>query len=354
MSHLYTFPRKEMKARARGALAGHWKTPLLMTLIFAILVSLTAGVYYSQATIFESLQTLQQMPHMSLNEMMMHQAEIEAQSTNDTTVMLSNIIYMLMNLFMAGSYVLAMVKWYLERIQGMEVGFGDFLANFNLTLKGIGLYIWKQIWLALWMLPFLIGMTFSLIFLAMFSMTRGTEDQALFYAGVIFLVLFLLAILFVSVYKSICYLFIFQAGADAPKRIGIRRAMRISIEATNGYRGDVLILILSFIPWFILSALTLGLAGFYVIPYFNATLCEAYVFLRDGGFDTGRFDPEEFDMTMVVDEPEAMVIDRQPLDSAPVIYNEDATITEVDVPHPQGDETIYLNERVNVGDEDER
>lgn len=37
---------------------------------------------------------------------------------------------------------------------------------------------------------------------------------------------------------------------------------------------------LSFIGWFLLSALTLGLLLFYVMPYYQATMAEYYRYVR--------------------------------------------------------------------------
>lgn len=58
-------------------------------------------------------------------------------------------------------------------------------------------------------------------------------------------------------------------------------AMKLSQEMMRGHKMDAFILDLSFIGWYILTALTAGLVGiFYVFPYVSATKAEFYRSLR--------------------------------------------------------------------------
>ncbi|MBR0139555.1 MAG: DUF975 family protein [Firmicutes bacterium] len=61
-----------------------------------------------------------------------------------------------------------------------------------------------------------------------------------------------------------------------------RRAMDISSEMMMGNKWGAFVLDLSFIGWYILAALTLGLLDiFWVSPYYNATHAELYRVLRE-------------------------------------------------------------------------
>ena len=50
-----------------------------------------------------------------------------------------------------------------------------------------------------------------------------------------------------------------------------------SQELMAGYKLRLFWLQLSFIGWWILVALTFGLAAIYVVPYYNATMAEFYI-----------------------------------------------------------------------------
>lgn len=52
-------------------------------------------------------------------------------------------------------------------------------------------------------------------------------------------------------------------------------------QLTKDVKFDMFILDLSFIGWYLLIFVTFGIAGFYVIPYEAATMCELYCWLRD-------------------------------------------------------------------------
>ena len=55
-----------------------------------------------------------------------------------------------------------------------------------------------------------------------------------------------------------------------------------------GNKWDAFVLDLSFIPWQLLSSVTLGLAGiFWVNPYTRATEAELYAVLRQNVLDSG-------------------------------------------------------------------
>lgn len=61
-----------------------------------------------------------------------------------------------------------------------------------------------------------------------------------------------------------------------------KRAFELSKMMMDGEKWDTFVLDLSFIPWNILSAITLGLVGiFYTLPYYNFTHATQYEALRD-------------------------------------------------------------------------
>ena len=63
--------------------------------------------------------------------------------------------------------------------------------------------------------------------------------------------------------------------ADNPE-LTAREALAKSKEMMNGHKVDLFILYLSFIGWYLLGAITFGIAYIYIVPYFNATIANFY------------------------------------------------------------------------------
>lgn len=60
------------------------------------------------------------------------------------------------------------------------------------------------------------------------------------------------------------------------EKISIIEAMRKSREMMNGHKADLFVLILSFIGWAILGIFTFGILYFWLVPYYQVTLCNFY------------------------------------------------------------------------------
>lgn len=58
--------------------------------------------------------------------------------------------------------------------------------------------------------------------------------------------------------------------------IGAREAIDRSKAMMEGHKMELFVLILSFIGWFLLGAITFGIAYIYIIPYMTATLTNFY------------------------------------------------------------------------------
>lgn len=59
-------------------------------------------------------------------------------------------------------------------------------------------------------------------------------------------------------------------------------AIRRSMDMTRGHKWNMFVLDLSFIGWYILGALMLGIGIFFVHPYYEATYTQLYDTLRRG------------------------------------------------------------------------
>jgi hypothetical protein len=95
--------------------------------------------------------------------------------------------------------------------------------------------------------------------------------------------------------------------SDNPSMPG-SRARQISKIMTNGQKGAIFVLYLSFLGWYLLAGLVVGtltelfwpISGLasvavtpFVLAYQNATLAELYIFLRDRAIRSGMVNPIE-------------------------------------------------------------
>ncbi|MEA4823980.1 MAG: DUF975 family protein [Clostridiaceae bacterium] len=72
-------------------------------------------------------------------------------------------------------------------------------------------------------------------------------------------------------------------------------ALKLSMRMTDGHKGEIFVMILSFIGWELLSAFTFGILELvYVGPYREAALAGLYVELRDNAVANGIVSEAEF------------------------------------------------------------
>ena len=83
-----------------------------------------------------------------------------------------------------------------------------------------------------------------------------------------------------GIIKAYSYSMAFYILADNPE-LTAREALAKSKEIMVGHKMDLFILHLSFIGWALLTAITLGIAGIYVIPYVNTTIANFYNSIKE-------------------------------------------------------------------------
>jgi len=106
---------------------------------------------------------------------------------------------------------------------------------------------------------------------------------------------FLWSLLFLvpGIVKSYSYFMTSYILADCPD-VTAKEALKLSMRMTQGHKGKLFVMHLSFIAWLLLSACTLYiLLIVYVGPYMQATMAGYYVELRDQALANGVIKPEE-------------------------------------------------------------
>lgn len=97
---------------------------------------------------------------------------------------------------------------------------------------------------------------------------------AAIYTGVL-IFLWSLLLIVPGIIKSFAYSLTPFLLVEYPE-MGITRAVKLSKIITNGHKMDIFITQLSFLGWFLLEILTLGLLSFWVNPYYKMTMTNVY------------------------------------------------------------------------------
>lgn len=135
--------------------------------------------------------------------------------------------------------VLGKTIYFLKLVKGEDVRFQDLFSGFNNTLKVIGVAILSDVII-------IIG----------------------------YILLIIPGIIFTFMLSQVYYIL-----AENPE-IGVIECLKESKRLMEGKKIDYFVLMLSFILWGILTGLTLGLAGLYVIPYYEATVANFYLSIK--------------------------------------------------------------------------
>lgn len=72
---------------------------------------------------------------------------------------------------------------------------------------------------------------------------------------------------------------------DEDPSVGVIECLQRSAEMMKGYKLDLFILQLSFIGWFILCVFTLGIGFLWYMPYYQMTMTNFYLELKEGNKD---------------------------------------------------------------------
>lgn len=132
----------------------------------------------------------------------------------------------------------------------------------------------------------------------------------------LFIILWALLLIIPGIIKALEYSMVSYILSDNPHLPG-SRARQISRAMTDGQKGSIFVLSLSFIGWFLLAAVVGGIvmavnkiAGIVVSylcylaiePYINASFAELYIFLRDRAIRSNMVSPYELGLAENVPE----------------------------------------------------
>jgi len=116
----------------------------------------------------------------------------------------------------------------------------------------------------------------------------------------ILLLLWFLCLIIPGIIKSYAYRFVPYLLADNPG-ISPSRAIELSKKMTDGQKMDMFVLDLSFIGWYILGGLALGIGILFVNPYRDTTYSELYLVLRDNLIKSGVCSADDLNLQSTSD-----------------------------------------------------
>lgn len=108
---------------------------------------------------------------------------------------------------------------------------------------------------------------------------------------------FLWTLLFIipGIIKAYAYRMVPYILADNPQ-LGADNAITLSRKMMDGHKFNAFILDLSFIGWYLLGVLALGVGVLFVNPYVNATEAQLYLVLRDNAIGLGYCTYEDLNL----------------------------------------------------------
>lgn len=95
------------------------------------------------------------------------------------------------------------------------------------------------------------------------------------------------------IYFTLGLIFVFYIMAENPD-LSALDLLKASWSMMKGHRFEYIILTLSFIPWILLGAITLGIGYIWVVPYMSLTTVNFYHNLKPDGADSDEYGYREY------------------------------------------------------------
>ena len=135
-----------------------------------------------------------------------------------------------------------------------------------------------------------LNISFNLFLLGLEDWSRGIVASFIIYIKCVLWACLLVIPGFVALYKySLTYFLL----ADN-KTLSAKKAVRLSAILTRGYKADLFLLHLSFLPLIALSLITFGIGFLWTIPYIETATANAYLCIKHSALKQNILDAEDF------------------------------------------------------------
>lgn len=281
------FDRPNIKQRAKDDLKGHYWIAFAVSIIVGLLTGQGGGFNINLNFNTDLLANSYDYGYnygygyangYSLGEEIL--TEIESLFSSAVGIVVALVVLIMMAVALAFSLVLTYfvigpievgsARFFINLTRG-EANFKDLLYGFQHNYRNVCKVMFRRyIYLFLWGLLALIPV-FCLIMGAIISMIGG-------FAGVVLLMFGLLTLLpalvpaMVKGYEYALIPYLLAEFSD----MQLQETFAATKQLTKGHRWDLFVLELSFMGWFILGAMCFGVGTWFVLPYFNASMAQAY------------------------------------------------------------------------------
>ncbi|WP_251859591.1 DUF975 family protein [Clostridium sp. Marseille-Q2269] len=252
----------QIKSKAKAALKGNWGTAIIVIIIFNIIMH---GITY----VFNANELINSISNLH--------------SFNKENINFgASCIPLIINLILAGPMTYGITKFFINLVRNKEhkieimfEGFKHFTGTF---IVNIVLSIFSFLWSLLFVIPYII-ILFIIIIKQLSTISIGSYNGSSDLNGYMVAILIVLTIVLTIAILMILfrYSMTYYIYIDDPN-MGAMKAIKESTIMMKGNKTRFLLLYLSFILWYILGVVTIGIAFLWIIPYIKS--CEA-VFYYD-------------------------------------------------------------------------
>ncbi|CAI2551746.1 hypothetical protein AKUH1B302M_00600 [Apilactobacillus kunkeei] len=249
------YNRQEQKQEAKSLLRENQRFFFILFLPF-LLIEIASSIVNSQSR---------------LNDILSTEGSIKLSNTDILTTSASIIVFsILAGIFLMGAFytVFNVLRGKTDFQNPLRKSL-TFIDNQRLFWGTVWVFILKIIILGLWLI--VPSIVFGILFLV------PVVGALIGSIGIIATSVFLII-------KTLAYsqaLWIYRDAFLENKPVSAYEAITLSNKMMYGYKSDMFVLQLSFIGWNILVAITYGIVGLYVYPYYYITLAKFYEFVKE-------------------------------------------------------------------------
>ncbi|EJO5346784.1 DUF975 family protein [Clostridium botulinum] len=253
----------QIKSKAKKALKGNWGTAIITFIIFNIIISAFSFVY-NMNKLVDRINNPYYVGH-------------------DSSFLALGII-LLINLILAGPMAFGITKFCMNlvkdgshKIENMFEGFKHFGGTFIINLV---LGIFKFLWTILFLIPYIIIvfiMIASIFSKASMSFYTNNYEPSGYLIAILMLLLIILMVgLSMVLFRYYMTYYIYIDNPD----MGAMEAIKESVSMMKGNKTKLLLLYLSFILWYLLGIITIGIAFLWITPYVKSAEAVFYYELK--------------------------------------------------------------------------
>lgn len=250
------YNRPEQKQEVKGLIRGHQRFFFILFLPF-LLIEIISSIVNSQSR---------------FNDIFSTDKAIQVNNIDILINSASTIVFsILASIFLLGAiYTVFNVLRGQDDFQNPLRKSLTFIDDQRLFWGTTWTWILRSILLSLWSLLFIPGFLFMLLLPNALGLSLSIAE---FIAVTVWVVI-----------KSLAYtqaLWVYRDARLANQPVSAYTAIMTSQDMMKGYKVDYLVLQLSFIGWMILVAITSGIVGIYVFPYYYITQVKFYEFVKE-------------------------------------------------------------------------